>query len=78
MYPQFLVIVSQYFHNERAIYIADQRGLHAITINAKDGKIWKYPPRRHLREWISRVKLFPVEWTHTQPHFLGDPIVIGS
>lgn len=70
-------IISQYFHNERAIYIADHRGLDAIAINAKDGKIWKYPPRRILREWISRVKLFIDEWIDKQPHFLGEPIEIG-
>lgn len=64
-----ITIVSQYFHNERAIYIADCRGLNAIAINAKDGKIWKYPPRRIIREWISRVKLFVDEWTNKQPHF---------
>lgn len=72
-----ITIVSQYFHNERAIYIADKRGLNAIAINAKDGKIWKYPPRRILREWISRVKLFVDEWINKQPHFLGERIQIG-
>lgn len=73
-----VTIISQFFHNERAIYIADHRGLDAIAINAKDGKIWKYPPRRILREWISRVKLFFEEWTGKQPHFLGEPIEIGA
>lgn len=72
-----ITIVSQYFHNERAIYIADKRGLNVIAINAKDGKIWKYPPRRILREWISRVKLFVDELTNKQPHFLGERIQIG-
>lgn len=72
-----ITIVSQYFHNERAIYIADKRGIDAIAINAKDGKIWKYPPRRILREWISRMKMFVEEWYGKAPHFLGEPIVIG-
>lgn len=57
-----VTIVSQDFHNERAIYLADHRGLDAIAINAKDGKIWKFPIRRIVREWISRVKLFVDEW----------------
>lgn len=65
-----ITVVSQYFHNERAIYIADKRGLNAIAINAQDVKIWKYPVRRIVREWISRVKLFIDEWTNKQPHFL--------
>lgn len=67
-----ITIVSQLFHNERAIYIADQRGINAIALNAMDAKTWKYPIRRILREWISRMKLFIDEWTGKQPHFLGE------
>jgi len=73
-----ITIVSQEYHNERAIYIADVRGVNAIAINAKDAKVWKYPPRRILREWISRTKLFIDELTDKQPHFLGEPIFIGK
>lgn len=67
-----ITIVSQLFHNERAIYIADQRGINAIALNAMDAKTWEYPIRRILREWISRMKLFIDEWTGKQPHFLGE------
>lgn len=70
-----ITIVSQSFHNERAIYIADCRGVDAIALNAPDVTQF-YVPRRIVREWISRVKLFVDEWTEKQPRFLGEKIVI--
>ena len=73
-----VTIVSQAFHNERAIYIADKRGLEAIAINAKDGKIWKYPPRRIFREWTSRIKLFLDELMNIQPRYLGTTVKIAD
>ncbi|NRD24597.1 YdcF family protein [Winogradskyella litoriviva] len=65
-----LTIISQKFHNERAIYIAQHFGIDAIAYNAKD--VYKRPAREYLaRTKASLDLLFNVE-----PKFLGDKIAI--
>ena len=68
------IVVSQRFHNERAVYIARRYGLNAYGFNAQT-------PRRSirvvfLREPLARVKVFVDILTNRQPRFLGDPIEI--
>ncbi|WP_340154280.1 ElyC/SanA/YdcF family protein [uncultured Winogradskyella sp.] len=65
-----ITIISQKFHNERAIYIAQHFGINAIAYNAKD--VFKRPTREYLaRAKASLDLLFNVE-----PKFLGDKIAI--
>lgn len=65
-----LTIISQKFHNERAIYIAQHFDIDAIAFNAKD--VFKRPAREYLaRAKASLDLLFNVE-----PKFLGDKIAI--
>ncbi|MUU79672.1 SanA/YdcF family protein [Winogradskyella endarachnes] len=65
-----ITIISQKFHNERAIYIAQHYGIDAIAYNAKD--VFKRPAREYLaRAKASLDLLFNVE-----PKFLGDKIAI--
>ncbi|WP_299102972.1 ElyC/SanA/YdcF family protein [uncultured Winogradskyella sp.] len=65
-----LTIISQKFHNERAIYIAQHFDVNAIAYNAKD--VFKRPAREYLaRAKASLDLLFNVE-----PKFLGDKIAI--
>lgn len=51
-----LVVVSQQFHNERAIVLSNSLGLKAIGYNA-DGVYTSYGIRVWIREWFARVKL---------------------
>ncbi|NUM33961.1 MAG: YdcF family protein [Candidatus Brocadiae bacterium] len=51
-----IIVVSQKFHNERAIFIALQKGIHAIGFNAKDVD-FSYSYKTELRELLSRAKI---------------------
>lgn len=70
-----VTIISQKFHNERAIYIAKQKGLNAIGFNAEDIE-GKSGFKVHLREYFARVKVFIDLLFNTQPKFFGDKIII--
>lgn len=68
-------IISQKFHNQRAVYIARYLGLDAIAYNAEDvSKI--YGVKTRVREHFARVKMFLDLWTNKQPKFLGKQIKI--
>jgi len=68
-------IISQEFHNRRAIYIARHLGLNAIGFNAKD--VTAYMGfKTKVRELFSRVKMFIDLHTGKQPKFLGEKIEI--
>ncbi len=68
-----ITIISQKFHNIRAIYLAQKHGMYAIGYNAKDPKNGF---RVHLREYLARTKAFIDVLFNTQPKFLGKPIPI--
>ncbi len=70
-------IISQKFHNERAIYIAKSRGMDVIGFNAKDVSA-KFGLKVRLREYLARVKVFGDHLFNVQPKFLGKQIVIGE
>jgi len=71
------IVVSQRFHNERAIYIGQQKHLDIIGFDARDvsrsGGI-----RTRLRECLARVKtLLDVHILSTEPKFLGPKIALN-
>ncbi|MCF8257980.1 MAG: YdcF family protein [Flavobacteriales bacterium] len=68
-------VISQDFHNRRAIYIAQQLGLDAVGFNARDVNAY-YGLRTRLRERLARVKVFMDMLLGKGPKFLGDPVVI--
>ncbi|MEM6766332.1 MAG: ElyC/SanA/YdcF family protein [Bacteroidota bacterium] len=71
-----LTVISQKFHNQRAIFIAKANGIEAVGFNAQTVSSM-YAPKTYLREYLARVKaILDVYILHTQPHFLGDPIKI--
>lgn len=51
------IIISQKWHNQRAIYIADHIGINAIGYNAEDSNTLT-AQITHFRELLARVKLF--------------------
>lgn len=67
------IVISQQFHNERAIYIAQKIGLKMHGYNAKDVSKY-YGFKTMVREKIARVKVFIDFIVGTQPKFLGKKI----
>ncbi len=70
-----ITVISQQFHNERAVYIAEKRGLNAIGFNAKDVNL-RSGIKVKTREYLARVKVFADLVFSKQPHFLGEQIEI--
>lgn len=70
-------VISQEFHNRRAIYIAQAKGLNAIGFNAKNVDAYS-GFKTQVREKLARVKLFLDLWTDKSPKFLGEPIKISQ
>ncbi len=73
-----LTVISQEFHNQRAIYIASHEGIDAIGFNAR--AVASAPGfRTNLREQFARVKaVLDVCLLGTRPKFLGPRIEIGD
>lgn len=68
-----MTIISQKFHNERALFIANQKGFNAVAYNAQD------PPKNitvkvMIREKLARVKMVIDLLFNKQPKFYGDKI----
>lgn len=70
-----VTIISQKFHNERALFLADNYGVKAIGFNAR-GISGKYALKVTIREYLARVKLFIDVLLNIQPKFLGKPVKI--
>lgn len=72
-----ITIVSQEFHNQRALFIANKNNINAIAYNAND--VYKnYSFKTRLREYFARVKcVLDIYIFHTSPKFLGEKIKIG-
>jgi SanA protein len=70
-----ITVISQRFHNERAIYLAENNGIKAIGFNAKD-VTGKYGLRVKLREYLARTKVFVDIIFGVGPKFLGEKIKI--
>ncbi|WP_158975596.1 vancomycin high temperature exclusion protein [Cellulophaga sp. L1A9] len=70
-----VTVISQKFHNDRAIYLARKKGLKAIGFNAKDIS-GRNGLKVQLREYFARVKVFLDLLTNKQPKFYGEKIVI--
>ena len=73
--PNFIV-VSQKFHNERAVFIAGKKGIEAFGYNAEDVD-FNYGLMTYIRECFARCKVYIDLLTGKQPHFLGDPVDVG-
>jgi SanA protein len=72
-----VTIISQPFHNERALYMASKEGITAIGFNAT-GVSAKYGFRVQLREKLARVKVFVDYWLGKKPRFLGSKVNIPA
>lgn len=69
-------IISQAFHNQRAIFIAQHYGLEAVGFNAQD-VAGRNGLKTHLREMLARVKVFlDLYLLNKQPKYLGEEVEI--
>lgn len=69
-------IISQDFHNARALVQARHYGINAIAYNAHDVALrWPWV-KVQCRERLARVKLYLDLFTGKQPKFLGEKIKI--
>ncbi|MEN3941397.1 ElyC/SanA/YdcF family protein [Prosthecobacter sp. SYSU 5D2] len=70
------IIVSQRFHNERAVFLARQHGLEATGFNAEDVSR-TFGLATHLREYLARVNAaLDVTLLQTEPKFYGPAVAI--
>lgn len=69
-----LLVISQRFHNQRALYLADANGINAYGFNAQDVKP-QFGFKTSLREVGARVKMWlDVHVYDTPPSHLGEKI----
>ncbi|HEX4374179.1 MAG TPA: ElyC/SanA/YdcF family protein [Puia sp.] len=70
-----VTVISQQFHDQRAIYIAEKKGISAIGFNCQDvSKNFGF--RIQTREKFARVKVFLDFLFGKKPKFLGKKIYI--
>ena len=69
-----LTIISQKFHNERALFICESVGVEAVAYNAKMPYFTK---RMRIREYLAKCKaVLDIYLLRTKPKFLGEKIEI--
>ncbi len=72
-----LLIISQRFHNERALFIARSNGIEATAFNTKTVS-FGFAPKTFVREKLARVKaVLDVHLLGTKPRFLGKSEIIS-
>jgi SanA protein len=70
-----ITIISQKFHNERAVYISKHKGISAVGFNARDTSL-RFGFKTRMRELIARDKMMLDLIFHKKPKFQGDQIEI--
>ncbi len=71
-----ITIISQPFHNKRALFIARNKGIEAVAFNARSVSR-RYGWKVHVRELLARVKLLiDLYIINKQPKFLGEKVEI--
>jgi len=71
-----ITIISQQFHNERALFIANYFKMHAIAFNAKNASE-SFSVQTYLREYLARCKaVLDLYVLNTHPKFLGPKVKI--
>lgn len=71
-----LIVVSQKFHNERALYIAQTTGIKASALNAQ-AVTGRAGSRTNVREYLARAKmLLDLHLFAVKPRYLGKKEVL--
>lgn len=69
------IVISQKFHNERAVFLARKFGIKAFGYNAKEVLAYK-GFRTQVREFFARDKMFLDLFFGVKPKFLGEKVII--
>ncbi|HFL5521332.1 TPA: vancomycin high temperature exclusion protein [Salmonella bongori] len=73
-----ITIISQAFHNQRAIWLAQQYGIDAIGVNAPDLNK-RHGTYTRLREKLARVSaVLDAKILRRQPKYLGVTVTLGA
>lgn len=72
-----VIVVSQRFHLERALYLADRHGLVGQGFEAADIPA-RYAFKTYLREFGARILAVTDIWTGREPKFGGEHIELGK
>lgn len=72
-----VIVVSQRFHNERAIYLGEHFGMTVYGFNAKDVSA-SVGFKTQVRERFARMKVFWDIIFGVESKFLGEPVQINS
>lgn len=73
-----VTVVSQEFHNQRAIFLSSHEGIDAIGFDAQDVDLGD-ASGAHRREKFAMVKaVLDIYLLRTKPHFLGPKVTIGT
>jgi SanA protein len=73
-----VTIVSQRFHNERCLYLAQSSGLDAVAFNAA-GIRFEWALKTYIREAFARVKaVLDVNLLGVGPKFLGPAVSLDE
>ena len=69
-----LLIVTDDWHQPRALFLARAAGIDALGVSSADVP-WSMSAKTRVREWLSRVKaVADVFVLRTKPKFLGEPV----
>jgi len=72
-----ITIISQPFHNERAIFIAQKNNMEVVAFNAQEVP-GRYSRKTMMREYFAKCKaVMDLYLLQTQPKFLGEPLHIA-
>lgn len=71
-----VTVISQEFHNQRAVFIGNYYEMNVIGFNAKDVPA-KYSIKTAIREYFAKLKaVLDLYVFHTEPKFLGEEVKI--
>ena len=70
------IVVSQKFHNERAVYLARAHGIRAVGYNAADVHLYAGGFKTRVREYGARMKMYLDLLTGKQPKHGGETIAL--
>ncbi len=72
-----ITIISQRFHNQRAVFIAKRLGMEVVALNAPDVAPDRSDKTR-IREWFAKANVFWDIIIDRQPTHLGDEVHVGN
>ncbi|OFY85585.1 MAG: hypothetical protein A3F72_10485 [Bacteroidetes bacterium RIFCSPLOWO2_12_FULL_35_15] len=73
-----VTVISQAFHNQRAVFIGNYYDMNVVAFNAKDVPD-SFSLKVRIREYFAKFKaVLDLYVLHKQPHFLGAEVKIKS